>query len=593
MRNAYGGPAVDLAALERAGVDLPVLVSATVPLARRGSGKWHVVRPCEERWHGCHHAQDLETATSMPFLATQADVCAKCSPVAALPEAVRGLWEAATAIVAADGRARALAASTGPRTWPGYARALAEAAHHDDDSVRALLKPWLDDAEVGDQAWTALRAWTACVERSNLALAAYQAAAPAADTTAAVSRACDMVEQDRSVFATSNALDAALGRERRYYCDHVSLWPLVRTAWSAARRQGRDPQDALDFTLTMAAKTWKRTRVRDVTVLPDPPLVPVGDFPTPAAWGDAVLQAWWRQTVTAWCTLLETALAPSAMGSDERVLLLVRDWPLTRHGDEELAYLAQFAQVGPAVPDHLAADPRDPYHREPRYAVVLSAPRYAVDHALEHARHQLGRITAGEAVAGAGEATEHSPSAGPDPAALALLRTAYPYLPLDAAADGPAAEPTAAVRAARAAERAARGNQEQLHWADKRQEESRWDWIRAFTDGVWTWVPDDTGDGPACQQLTTLLPHCRGWEPLRLHVESGPADAPAVHTLFGNPEDWDPRRGVLRFRPVDGHRALAVAQHRIIGLSGVRYRRGAGQAGLWEDYRPPAARRAW
>ncbi|MFB8290663.1 hypothetical protein [Kitasatospora sp. MBT63] len=66
-----------------------------------------------------------------------------------------------------------------------------------------------------------------------------------------------------------------------------------------------------------------------------------------------------------------------------------------------------------------------------------------------------------------------------------------------------------------------------------------------------------------------------------------------MHTLFGNPEDWDPRRGVLRFRPVDGHRALAVAQHRIIGLSGVRYRRGAGQAGLWEDYRPPAARRAW
>ncbi|MFB8236312.1 hypothetical protein ACFC58_07130 [Kitasatospora purpeofusca] len=581
MSGIYRSRTPDRQALERAGVALPAIVSATVPLARRGSGKWHVVVSPKARWNTCHHARDLETGTDMPFLDTQADVCAKCAPVAALPEAVRGLWQAATAIVAADERARALADSTGPRTWPGYARALAAAAHHDDDTVRTLLKPWLDDAEAGDQAWTALRAWTACVERSNLALAAYQAAAPAADTTAAVSRTCDSAEQDRSVFATSNALDAALGRERRYDYDHVSLWPLVRTAWSAARRQGRSPQEALDFTLTMAAKTWSTARVRDVTVLPDPPLVPAGDFPTPAAWADAVLQAWWRQTVTTWCALLESALEPGAIGSDERVLLLVRDWPLTRPGDEELAYLAQFAQVGPAVPDHLAADPRDPYQREPRHAVVLSVPRYAADHALEHARHQRGRITTAEA------------DAEPGPAALALLRTAYPYLPLDATADGPAPEPTAAVRTARAAERAARGNQEQLHWSDKRREESRWDWIAAFTDGTWTWVPDDTSDGPARQQLTTLLPHCRGWEPLRLHVESGPADATEVHTLFGHPEDWDPRRGVLRFRPVDGHRALAVAQHRIIGLSGVPHRRGAGQAGLWQDYRPPAVRRTW
>ncbi|MEV7775903.1 hypothetical protein [Kitasatospora sp. NPDC086791] len=566
-------------------------MSATVPLARRGSGKWHVVVPPKVRWKACQHARDLVAAIDMPFLDTQADVCAKCSPIGALPDAVRGLWKAATAIVSADERARALAESTGPRTWPGYARALAAAAHHDDDTVRALLKPWLDDAEVGDQAWTALRAWTACVERSNLALAAYQAAAPAADTTAAVSRACDAAEQDRSVFAVSNALDSALGRERRYDYDHVSLWPLVRTAWSAARRQGRSPREALDFTITAAAKTWARARVRDVTVLPDPPLVPAGDFPTPAAWADAVLQAWWRHTVTAWCALLESALAPGTIGSEERVLLLVRDWPLTRRGDEELAYLAQFAQVGPAVPDHLAADPRDPYQHEPRYAVVLSVPRYAAEHALEHARHQRGRITASAACAD--EATAYTPGAEPGPAARALLRIAYPYLVLDAAADGLAAEPTAAVRAARAAERAVRGNQEQLHWSDKRREESRWDWISAFTDGAWTWVPDDTDNGPARQQLTDLLPRCHDWTPMRLHVESGPADAAAQHTLFGHPEDWDTRRGILRFRPVDGHRALAVAQHRIIGLSGVPHRRGAGQAGLWENYRPPTAGRTW
>ncbi|MFJ5926471.1 hypothetical protein ACIQF6_28100 [Kitasatospora sp. NPDC092948] len=591
MSGSYRSRTPDRQALERAGVALPAIVSATVPLARRGNGKWHVVVPPETRWSVCPHARNLTAGTDMPFLDTQSDVCAKCDPVGALPEAVRGLWNAATAIVAADERARALASATGPRTWPGYARALAAAAHHDDDTVRTLLKPWLDDAEAGGQAWTALRAWTACVERSNLALAAYQAAAPAADTTAAVSRACDIAEQDRSVFATSNALDAALGRERRYNYDHVSLWPLVRTAWSAARRQGRDPHDALDLTLAMAAKTWTRTRVRDVTALPDPPLVPAGGFPSPAAWADGVLQAWWKQTVIAWCTLLDSILEPGTTSSDERVLLLVRDWPLTRHDDEDLAYLAQFEQIGPAVADHLAADPRDPYQREPRYAVVLSVPRYAADHALEHARHQRGRITAGEACVH--PAAAHTPGTEPHQAALALLRTAYPYLPLDAASDGSTAEPTAAVRAARAAERAARGNREQLHWSDKRREESRWDWIRAFTEGAWTWVPDDAGDLLAGQQLIDLLSHCRSWTPMRLHVESGPAGTAAQHTLFGHLEDWDPRRGILRFGPVDGHRPLAVAQHRVIGLSGVPYRRGSGQAALWEDYRIPGPRPAW
>ncbi|MFD8595943.1 hypothetical protein ACFV1L_13135 [Kitasatospora sp. NPDC059646] len=103
--------------------------------------------------------------------------------------------------------------------------------------------------------------------------------------------------------------------------------------------------------------------------------------------------------------------------------------------------------------------------------------------------------------------------------------------------------------AARAAERAARGSQEQLHWADKRREESRWNWTTAFTDGAWTWVPSDTGDAATERQLAELLPHCHDWTPMRLHVESGPTGTTTVHTLFGHLENWDPRRGVLRSGP--------------------------------------------
>ncbi len=592
MSARYGTRAPDHQALERAGVALPAILSATVPLARRGTGKWHVILPdTTKRWYGgCRHAQDFTAAFDLPFLDALADICAKCSPLKALDDAVRGLWQACRAIVEADSRARALADYSGPWTWPGYARALAAAAHHEDDTVRGLLKPWLDDPVVGEQAWSALRAWTACVERSHLALAAYQAAAPAADTTAAVSRACDTVAEIPDVYATSSAFATATGRGSRYDWDHTShtsLWPLVRSAWSAARRQGRTAGEALDFTLEQAGKRWAGASARDVTFLPDPPLVPVGDFPTPSAWADAVLDAWWRQAVTNWCGRLEEALGPDAVGSDERVLLLVRHWPLTRPEDEEIAYLAQFPQIGVTVPDQLGADPRDPYQREPQYAVVLSVPKYAGDQAVEHVRHERGRITAGATFADGDER-------GIELAASALLRTAYPYLAGDCAGDGAAPAASAEVRAARVAERAARRGPGQVPWPDKAKgrDESLWKWTEALTEGRWTWVPDDTDGGPAGRQLVELLPHCHDWDLMRLHVETGPAGDTAVHTLFGHLEGWDPRRGLLRFRPVDGHMDVTVAQHRIIGLSGLAHRRGAGQPVLWEEYQEPKARPA-
>ncbi|MDH6128800.1 hypothetical protein [Kitasatospora sp. GP82] len=151
MSARYGSKTPDRQTLEQAGVALPAILSATVPLARRGNGKWHVVLPeAAKRWGGgCQHARDFTVAFDHPFLDQLAGICAKCSPVDALDDAVRGLWQACLAIVEADGRARALAGHGGPCTWPGYARALAAGAHHDDETVRALLKPWLDDPTVG------------------------------------------------------------------------------------------------------------------------------------------------------------------------------------------------------------------------------------------------------------------------------------------------------------------------------------------------------------------------------------------------------------------------------------------------------------
>ncbi|MFI6449668.1 hypothetical protein [Kitasatospora sp. NPDC050543] len=587
MSQRHGAAAPDRRALEQAGVDLPAVLNATVPLARRGSGKWHVATAnlIRHRWGGgCPHAHGLKADedAEVPFLDLLDGVCAKCVPAAALPDPVRGLWTACVAITEADRRARALADGSGPTTWPGYARALAAGAHHDDEAVRALLKPWLDHDEVGEQAWTALAAWTAVIERSNLALADYQAAAPAADTTAAISRACDTIAQDPAVHATSRALDTAVGREHRYDLAHTSLWPLVRTVWSAARRQGRCAEAAATLTLAAAQERWGAARVRDVTVLPTPPRVPAGSYATPSAWADALLGLWWREAVTTWCARLEDALAAGATEEGGRTLLLVRDWPLTKPGDEELAYLSQFPQLGPAVPDDLDTEP---YDRTAGQAVVLSVPRYAVDQAVAHSRYQNGRITPG--------GPDDARAADPGPGTLALLRTVYPYLTEDALADGPSPEPSASVRTARAAERAARGTQDRPHWSERHRAASTTMWRDAFRSGQWTWVPDDTDIELAPPQLTTLLEPAYDWQVMLLHVESGPAGATGLHTLFGHPAGWDARRGGLRFQPVHGHRTITVAQHRIIGLTGNPYRRGGGRVPLWEVYRSRQVPRSW
>ncbi|WP_331731261.1 hypothetical protein [Kitasatospora sp. NBC_01300] len=587
MSQRHGAASPNRGALEQAGVDLPAILDATVPLARRGSGKWHVAtpNPIRHRWGGgCPHAHGLKADENIevPFLDLLDGVCAKCVPAAALPDPVRGLWTACLAITEADHRARSLVGGSGLRTWPGYARALAAGAHHDDEAVRALLKPWLDHDEVGEQAWIALAAWTAVIERSNLALADYQAAAPAADTTAAISRACDTVAEDPAVHATSRALDTAVGREYRYGPAHTSLWPLVRAVWSAARRQGRCAEAAVTLALTAAQERWGAARVRDVTVLPTPARVPAGSYATPAAWADELLRLWWREAVTTWCTRLEDALDVSATEEDGRTLLLVRDWPLTRPGDEELAYLSQFPQRGPTVPDERDADP---YNRTASQAVVLSVPHYAADQAVEHARYQSGRITPG--------GPDDARTSDPGPSALALLRTVYPYLPEDVLADGASSEPSAAVRTARAAERAARDTQEQPHWSERHRAASTAMWQDAFRSGRWTWVPDDTDNEAAPPQLTTLLQPSHDWQVMRLHVECGPAGDTSLHTLFGHPEGWDSRRGALRFRPAHGHRTVTVAQHRIVGLTGDPYRRGGGRAPLWEAYRSPQAPRSW
>ncbi|MFF9786285.1 hypothetical protein [Streptomyces nigrescens] len=545
-------------------------------------------------WGHCQHAVKLSGGeiTQVPVLEALAGLCSNCLGSVELPDGVEILWTVLEEIVSADARAGALASAGEPWTWPAYARALEEAARHDDAAVRSLLLPVLDHEELGAQAWQALRVWTAVVERSEDALASYRAAAPSAASTTSVTAACDAVAADKAVHEESRSLGAAVGGGFGYGYGRPSadLWAMVRRAWCMAREQGRDAAGALEFATSLVCREWGRARVRDVSALPLPAMTSSGGYPSPAAWADAEFHHQWHAFVQRWCARLEVALAQESAGSDKQQLLLVGGWPLTSPYDVDLAYLAQYIQIGPRVPWSGAGLRVNSYEerRQVSAAVVLVVPEFAAERALAHAEGQRGRLVAGS-VLDEDELTDgDAPDAAVLGAARTLLRTAYPLLAEDLAEDGPRPRPSVRVREARGVLRERRSGEQPVHWAPQRKEDSRWQWKTSFEEGRWIWVPDDSADGPAGQQLRELtepyLPH----GVMRLIVETGLRSAASLHTLYGTLTEWDRRRRRLLFTALGTQHQVSVPVHRIVGLTGDRNRRTHDSTLLWEEYAPPA-----
>ncbi|MFB8310289.1 hypothetical protein ACFC5T_17200 [Streptomyces sp. NPDC055961] len=517
-----------------------------------------------------------------------AELCSGCVGAVELPDGVEVLWQALEEILRADARATELAGASGPHTWPSYAKALERAARHEDAAVRALLKPVLDHAELGAQGWRALQAWTAVVERSNEALAAYRAAAPHATATASVTAACDAVAAARKVHEESRALGAVLGTGHGYGYGRPSLelWTMVRAAWTMAREQGRDAGAALDYASAVVAREWGRARVRDVSALPLPAATCAAGHASPAAWAEAEFHHQWHSFVQRWCARLEAELAGASQGSDKQQPLLVCGWPLTGPHDRDLAFLAQYEQIGPRVPWG-AGQRYNPYGENMTAdAVVLVVPEFAAERALEHATGQRGRLIAGEPFA-EGDFTPDGPAPAVLGAARALLRTAFPLLAEDVAEDGRRPRPSERVREARALLRGRRGAEPPVHWAPQRKEDSRWQWKQSFELGQWIWVPDDTAAGPAGQELRELTEPYPPRGIMRLIVETGVRSQASVHVLYGAVGGWDSRLRVLTFTARHTEHRLSVPVHRIVGLTGDRDRR-SHDGPLWEEYTPPS-----
>jgi hypothetical protein len=573
-RDNKGLPVLRETELERAGVDPAVLRQVNVHLGRGGS-KWHVPTDAAQWSAHCRHAMHLVAAEAR-LLDVLRDVCKRCVHLVSVRPGQEALWRSAADVVAADRVVRALVDSAAKeRTWSGYAAALAGAARHHDETVRGRLAPWTGDAEFGPAAQQMTKAWTAVLKRSEETLAEYRRAAPAARDAAAVSAAGDVVAADGTVRDQGLALAAAV--ERSAWATPFDAWAVVRSAWTQAREQRSDAAKARAQVLEVLEKRWGNAQVRDVSALPRPARTSPDGFSSPAAWADAEFQHLWQAYAVDCCERLDAALDAPARGGTaghQQQLLLVTGWPLTTSSDTELAYLAQYEQDGPAVPN---GGRHTGYQIEPVHAVVLAVPVFAARHAAEHTRG-TGRITLGPALT-AGR--EKSAAAVDEADVHQLLRTAYPYLVVDAERDGAQPRPTDALRSARETRRTPdRGGHNREDSAVAR--------YNALVSGTWSWVPDDTAAGTAAATLSDINWFQLADWTLRLDVECGPRPRTGFHSLYGAVTSWDPESLLLGFSPVGGHSPLKVPVHRIVALSGDRHRRRPSEFPVHEPYEDDA-----
>lgn len=553
-------PPLTVDALRAVNLTLSGVESAEVLLSAAGTGKRHVPVP-EDAPYYCRACRNAPAGDGVPAVLISAlpTVCKRCLPLLAVPPHVTALWKVAARIVSAHAELQRLRSSSDLPTWPGYAAALAAAPRNRDSAVQELLEAGSVWAE--DRARLA-HAWSEISEAWDQFLRDYRQAAPAADLTATVSAACETVARDTATQRQAAALARIVGDVDGW----GRPWPLAGLAieaWKTARSRGESPRSSLDFALVAVGNHLAGQHVRDVSLLPRPARTAYAGDCSPGAWADREFDHLWRETVTGWVAALEAEYrAPEPDSCDDHRLILVGSWPLTRIDDRELAYLSQYDQLGPAVPagSRRVIGHYGPTGWEPAWSVVLAVPAFAAAHAADLASARHGQQIVPGPVLG-----QDSQAAADQ--ALQMLRARYPYLPEDAAADGPRARPTQAVIRARAQRRPVHGNVVQLRPGRRVADGSReqaWSWYHGNT----TWIPDDNAASTAAiaalGELLARLPAPR----VLLELETGHRPDTTRHQLTGNLTGLDASRKEIRFAPRGGHAAVRVPLRRVIAITG-------------------------
>ena len=560
-----GLPSLTVADLRAVDLVLPALEQASVTVSASGGGKRHVPEPPDTKSYmrACRNSP-VGPGVSAVLITVLPDVCKRCRHRLDVPAPVGALWEVAVRIVAAHARLTGLRGSSRVHSWSGYAAALAAAPWHENATVAALLDT--DAAAVpvyGHDRDRLAEGWAQIIAAWETFLGEYRRAAPDADLAASASAACDEVVTNPVLRKDSDVLSAIVGDVDRWNRPH-SLAGLVIEAWKVARGRGDTRDGCLAFALAAVERHLAGRAVRDVSLLPVPSHTGYAGECSVRAWAEREFEHLWREAATRWVQLLEDAYrGPGRLGREEQRLILVANWPLTRPMDRDLAYLAQYPQHGPAVPAGRRPHVGDygTWGWEPAWSVVLAVPAFAAAHAAEiTARRRDQQITVG-------------PILGDDPAtvteqALALARTAYPYLAEDAAADGTRARPTRLVLRARSERRPAHDNVIRLRPAPNVSSGSR-DEAWAWSEGRSTWIPDNGAtETAAAAALTDMLARIYRTPPVRVLVETGRRPTTSIYSLAGILTGVDPTRREIAFAPIGGHAALRIPLRRIIAITG-------------------------
>ncbi|MCX4682056.1 hypothetical protein OG413_43530 [Streptomyces sp. NBC_01433] len=573
-------PAISAKGLEILGVELPALAAIRVALTGGGGGKYHVPHSDLRRYSygGCRYARPAADAATYPLFEVFGEICKKCA--VSLPDAPDALWRAAaftTEQAVALQRARA---DRTVRTWLGYARYAAQPQPGQEEQFEAWLKRARRDRKLSKDARALAQARQELEAGFVEFLAGYAADCPEVDAyngaRDAVRRTAGSPERRVLAEVTAAVAGKSVRRPQRYESQpEVDVWPLVSGVWLAARSRGIGAARTAGLVHDAVSKELAGARVVDVTCLPQPQTRGEG-YASPSAWADHELAVWWPRAIAEACARLEAEFEAESAHMAAR-LLLVHDWPLTNGRDAPIAYLAASPVLG-LVPFGFR---RRDYFSDigdatgPSYSAVIAAPGHIVakleKEQAAQGRHHPPRFVAGGPVTGR-RRTDQS-------AALKLLRTAFPLLPVDADS-GPAEVPAAVAEQRRA--RAAAGHRLERGDADERAYQT----ASALSEGYGCWIPGGSEETALLKELKSWL----GWHVLRVDAWCGPEGGEGVWaSLYGTLDDVG--EGELALKPGGQHRPVRVPLNRVVALVGApRWDRDQRrEAPLWNPYEPVRA----
>jgi hypothetical protein len=556
-------PRLTALALEAVGLSPRPFAALTMDVLRLSpKGKWHVPGQGLDRCSHLTRAYGYRP-TRLPVQAVgvlgEYDFCSFCAHRVRLPGPAGVFYAVAGLIVAATQWVAEFEQSASSMDWLDVARWTCRTPFGPPDPMPERLAQMAGARGWARHRLSAQGIWNTLQDRTEAALAIARQAAGPPGLRVLAARARDLVARDPETMAEASAIQAIANTSTRFRdFGQPDLCKLALDSWLAAVAVDGDARAGHAAMSTAVEARYANAQVRDVSLLPEPALTPVGEHTSPAAWATVEFAEVRRRLVGCWCDRLGDALRHAQdVGADTERLLLVAGWPIINSPDREIAYLTQYPILDRAVITARDIDPF-PAPDEIPWAVVLRVPAFAAEHAAAHRSDHLSARAGGTTLTRA------------QPADLRevrdLLRVAARYLPADAEKDPATGLPAV------------------LDWRAGLYHRTDLDaWASAGGQiwdlpPRWQWTPSEVTDSDGPNGTATLAHlvhglHQRG-EPAVLHLAAGQPDAlnPVDVVVHPRTIETSPSGVNLVYAPwsLPNCPTVRVPIHRIIAISDPR-----------------------